>query len=86
MEIKIRPYNRKNKKDKVMAKIMERLANKEKEKFDGVIREMTRIQFYLETLYGIKIEIGYWESLLNEVIKLNLKNNIENTLERKIIK
>jgi len=83
IKIKIRPYNKSNKKDKVIAKIMEESANNEREKFDGVVREIKRIQFYLNTLYGITIEVGYWESLLNEVIKLNLKNNIENTLERK---
>lgn len=85
IKIKIRPYNKSNKKDKIMAKIMEELANKEKDKFNGVIREINRIQFYLETLYGITIETGYWGSLLNEVIKLNLKNNIEKSLGQNTI-
>jgi len=81
IKIKIRPFNKSNKKDKVMARILEDMANQEKEKFNGIIDSVIRIQLLLEKVYGIVLPIAHWNNLLSEVIKLNLRNNIERDLK-----
>ena len=84
IKIKIRPYNQSNKKDKIAARILEEQMNIEKEKFNGVIDKILIIQTILLKVYGVEIEMAYWNDLMGEVIKLNLKNNIERDLKNSI--
>lgn len=77
IKIKITPVDKFNKQDKKKAELLQKLLLRDTKKYEGVVSWIVKAQMQIDLCYGIKMPPGFWDSLLKEVVKIEMNNILE---------
>ena len=72
-KITIVPVDKRNKQDKKSAKILNEFFEKEQGRYKGVISSLVEKRMFLKVAYGLELESGFFDEVLEEVVKLDIE-------------
>ena len=72
--VRIYPTDRNNKKDKRLAKQLEKVFNDQQEKYKGIVDAIVSARNYIEEVYMIQTPDDIYDRILEEVIRLEIGN------------